>query len=438
MSSRLTILNQFGRLHHMAGDRATPRGPAPRATTALGARYWQFWVVSALSNAADGILKVALALVAIQLTRSPALIAGLSFALTLPWLLAALPAGALADRLDRRRAMLAANGMRASLVAVLVLVELLHANSIWVLYMAAFGVGLAETLHDTCGQSILPQIVPRDRLTRANAHLYGAEVVSNQFVGPSVAGFLGAVGAAWAFSTPVALWLVAAAILLSIHGTFRTQQRLGSSLTADIAEGLRFLWRHRLLRTLAVMTGVYNLASNSMLAIFPLFAVGPDSAMRLSGPAYGLLMATIAVGSVIGSLVAEFIQRVLGRAPTLILTILTGALLLSSPALSQDPFVIGGIFLLGGIGAVLWNVIAVSLRQRVTPAGLLGRVNSAYRLVSWGTMPLGSVVGGLVAQLLGLPAVFLIMGILTLSLLSGMIIVTDRTISAAEKASNLD
>src|SRR6185312_13806742 len=124
------------------------------------------------SNLADGTFKVSLPLVAIQFTQSPTLIAGLAFALTVPWLLFALQAGALADRFDRRRSMLGANMVRAGLAALLALAILLGFANIWLLYLLGFCIGTAETIYDTSAQSILPQIVPRDRLSHANGQLY--------------------------------------------------------------------------------------------------------------------------------------------------------------------------------------------------------------------------------------------------------------------------
>jgi MFS family permease len=263
-----------------ANNRRIPRAGRPP----LGIAFWRLWTSSALSNLADGILKVVLPLVAIRFTDSPTLIAGLAFALTLPWLLFALPAGALADRLDRRRAMLGANTARAALLAVLALTVRVDIGSIWVLYVVALCIGIAETIYDTSAQSILPLVVPRDRLSRANGRLYAAELTANQFVGPPLGGFLVAAGAAIAFATPAALWALAVAVLLLVHGRFRIQRDRPTTMRADVAEGLRFLWRHHLLRTLAVMVGVFNFASNATWAILVLYAVGPASAMGLSEP----------------------------------------------------------------------------------------------------------------------------------------------------------
>jgi MFS family permease len=404
----------------------------------LGSPFWRLWSASGLSNLADGLVKIALPLVAVTMTDSPALVAGVAFAVMLPWLLFALPAGALADRVDRRVAMVAANVARASAVAVLaVAVALGLASSvagIWVLYLVALLLGTAETVYDTCAQSILPQVVPRDRLPRANGRLIAAELTANEFFGPPLGGLLVAAGTAAAFATPAALWAVAVGALLLLRGRFAVAREQPTTLRADVAEGLRYLWQHRLLRTLAAMTGLFNFATNATFAVFVLYAVGPGSAMRLSEAAYGVLFATIAAGSLVGALLAEPIIGRLGRARSLALGILGGVATVGTPALTASWPVIAVAFLFGGVTTALWNVVAVSLRQRITPDRILGRINSSYRLVAWGSRPLGAAAGGLLGELLGLRAAFAIAAALILASLAGMTQVTDTAISTAERA----
>ncbi len=399
----------------------------------LGAAYWRMWSAAGLSSLADGIVKISLPLVAIRFTRSPVLIAGLTFAVTLPWLLFALQAGALADRLDRRLAMLGANCARAGLLVVTVILVLAGAGSIWALYLVALAIGVAETIYDTSAQSIVPQVVSRDQLARANGRLYAAELAANEFIGPPLAGFLAAAGAVFAFAAPAALWAVAIAALLLVRGDFTIERPQRSTLRADIAEGLRFLWGNRLLRTLAVMVGTFNTASSASMAIFVLFAVGRGSAMGLSEQAFGLLLACTAAGSVLGSFATEWLIKAIGRAWSLVASLVAGALFVGLPALTASPVLIGVGFFIGGGGLIAWNVVTVSLRQRITPDRLLGRVNSCYRLVAWGTMPLGAAAGGLLGQLIGLRAVFALMAVLVLVELVGMLIVTDHRMDEAER-----
>ncbi|WP_233265625.1 MFS transporter [Leifsonia sp. AG29] len=400
----------------------------------LGSRYWRLWTSAGLSNLADGVMKVALPLVAVRYTHSPVLIAGLGFAFTLPWLLFALVAGALADRWDRRRLMLIANTARAVLLALLTVATVCAAGSIWLLYAAAICIGVAETIYDTSSQSILPQLVERRALSRANGRLYAADLTANQFVGPPLGGLLVAVGVAAAFGAPVLLWIVAIVVLLLVPGRFVSGHARSTTIRADIAEGLRYLRRSTLLRTLAVMVGGFNFASSAVFTVFVLYAVGPDSAMKLTDPGYGLLLTASAAGSVLGTFLAEPAERLLGRARSLALTIVGSLLTVAVPGFTRSAVVIGIGFFVGGITVSVWNVITVSLRQRVTPHRLLGRLNSAYRLLAWGSMPLGAAAGGAIAQIWGLSWVFLSMGALMLLQLVGMIWVTDRRMDEAEAA----
>ncbi len=415
-------------------DRPRDNTPINTDRRPLGADYWRLWTSSGLSNLADGTFKVSLPLVAIQFTQSPTLIAGLAFALTVPWLLFALPAGALADRMDRRRAMLGANLVRAGLAAVLGLAVVFDFASIWLLYLIGFCIGTAETIYDTSAQSILPQIVSRDRLSQANGQLYAGEVTANEFLGPPLGGALVAVSAVVAFAAPAALWIAAVGALLVVAGRFRVARTEPSTLRADIVEGLRFLWHQRVLRAMAVMTGLFNLATSATFAIMVLYAVGPASAMRLTDTGYGVLLAALAGGSIIGSLIAAPVERVLGRSASLVLNYLASALLVGISALTANPYLIGAAFFIGSITIVISNVVIVSLRQRIAPDRLLGRVNSGYRLVAWGTKPLGAVIGGGLAQLFGLRAVFAIMAVVILALIGFLPILTNKAMDAAEQA----
>ena len=186
-------------------------------------------------------------------------------------------------------------------------------------------------------------------------------------------------------------------------------------MRADVAEGMRFLVRHRVLRTLAVMVGVSNLASSATGAVLVLWAVGPLSAMGLTEAQYGLLLTALAVGAVLGSLVA-----------TLAISIVTSTLALAAPALTTDGWLVAGANALAGFGVAVWNVVTVSLRQRLTPDALLGRVNSAYRLLAWGTVPLGAGLGGLVGETWGLRWAFVLAALVSLTTLALLPLVRDH------------
>ncbi|MBR8744029.1 MFS transporter [Nocardiopsis sp. MG754419] len=399
----------------------------------MGAGFWRLWTSSGLSNLADGALKAALPLVALSLTDSPLLIAGVATALSLPWLLCALPAGALADRLDRRRAMIGANVARTVLLLFLALSLTLGFGSLWLLYAVAFAIGVTETLYDTSAQSILPQLVPRARLSRANGRLYAAELTAQGFVGPPLGSALVAAGVGLAFVTPAALWAAAAGALLLVGGGFRVD-RTGpaTTLRAEIAEGVRFLWGNRLLRRFALMVGASNFVTQAAFAVLVLYAVGAGSSLRLPEAAFGLLLTAGAVGGLLGSFLVAWVERRLGRTWSLRISVLGFALFVGVPGLTTHLWVVMAGLCAGGAAMMVWNVIVVSLRQRLTPDLLLGRVNSVFRLLAWGTMPLGAATGGVLASLIGLRPMYLLLGGAMLLLLLPLIRLSDARMDAAE------
>ena len=401
----------------------------------LGPNFHKALVASGFANLADGVFQVALPLLAVQLTRSPLLIAGVNLAARLPWLLA-LVAGALADRLDRRQTMIRVNLVRTVVLAGLALAVATDLASLAMLYAVALLLGCAETLFDTSAQSLLPAIVPRDQLTTANSRLFAVELVANTFVGPPLGGLLAAVGLAVAMGAPAAAYLAGAGCLALIAGSFRAtgaEPAGPTRLRDEIAEGARFVWRHPVLRPLAIMLGVENMAFAAVFSVFVLFAVEPGP-MGLSRAGYGILLAAEGVGSLLGTWLAVPAERRLGRVRTLVVSVVLCAATLVVYVLTTSPVLVGISFAVSGVGMVLWNVVTVSLRQRITPDRLLGRMNAAYRLVGWGMMPIGSLLGGLLAEWLGLRPTFLVAAVITLATLVGFRWVTEAAVARAEAA----
>ncbi len=408
-------------------------GDARTAGSGLGSRFWRLALSSGASNLADGVFKLALPLAAIAFTRSPTLVAGLELARSLPWLLFALPVGAFADRMDRRRTMIVANLTRTTLVAVLAVVLQTASGSIMLLYFVAIGTGIAEVFYDTSSQSILPNLVERGQLGRANGRLGAIELGTQQFVGPPLAGLLVAVALAAAFWTTTALWAIAVAALWALRGSFRPG-RIAESTTirTDIAEGVRFLTASPVLRTMAAMVGVANLASSATGAVFVLYAVGTDSILGLNETQFGFLILSGAAGSIAVTFVNERLEARVGRARALTISVLGMVLFTGAPAITSNIWAIAAAMFLGGALIMLWNIITVSFRQAVTPDHLLGRLNSVYRLLAWGTMPIGAAIGGLIAETLGLRAVFAIMGVVAATIFIPNHTITDAKLHDAE------
>jgi len=378
------------------------------------------------------VFQVAVPLLAVRLTRSASAVALVAVAGRLPWLLFALHAGALADRLDRRRTMIVVNAARgAALVGFAALVEADVATLAW-LYVLAFLLGVGETLFDTSAQSIMPSVVRRDQLTRANGRLYAAELTTNQFIGPPLGGAIAGVALAWAFAGSGAAYVLAAVALLAVRGRFRAERHgPPTRLRSDIAEGLRYLWGHGLLRRLALLVGAMNLVASAAFALFVLFAVEPGP-LGLSELGFGVLLTAGAIGSLAGTVLAPRVEQRAGRRRVLVGAVALMGLPFLAVATTTSVVLVGATAAIGGAASVTWNVVTVSLRQRIVPDRLLGRVNSGYRLLAWGTMPLGAALGGLAGEVLGVRTVFGLAAAASVALVWPALAITDAAIDAAE------
>ena len=404
----------------------------------LPPNFWRLLGASAASNLADGIFFIVLPLVALRFTDSPMLIAGLALVSRLPWLVFVLVAGALADRLDRRQTMRTVQLFRVGMVGLLAVLAMTGGLSLPVLYVAALLLGIGETFFDTAAQSILPSIVDKDRLATANGRLYGVELVMNQFVGPPLGGLLIVASIPLALGASVVGYALAAVGLTLVVGIFRpVREGPPTRITADIAEGLRYLLRHRVLRTLAAMVGVMNLASSATAAIFVLYAVAPGP-MGLSEPEFGILSTTFAIGSLAGSFAAAPLERRFGRVPLLFASVVAIGVSMAVPGFTTSAWAVGLSFVVAGFLVVVWNVITVSLRQRIVPDRLLGRLNAAYRLLAWGSQPIGALLGGVIGAAIGLPAVFILAGLLGLTLVLTRVVLTEEALRSAEREGELE
>jgi MFS family permease len=399
----------------------------------LGPNYRKLWTASGFSNLADGIFQIALPLFALTMTRSPALIAGVALAGRLPWLLFALQAGALADRLDRRKTMAQVNAVRTALIGGLAVLVALDAAQLWMLYVIAFALGIGETLFDTSAQSIMPMLVSHDNLSRANGRLYAVELTMNLFVGPPLGGLLVGIAMALAFAGSALAYAFALIALIVMAGRFQVE-RSGppTKIRTDVAEGLRFLMGNRVLRTFAVMTGVANLTSNGFFAVLPVYAVSPGP-MGLSEAGFGFLLVPSAIGSLLGSFVADRVERTLGKMNAILLTVVAGSAMLVVPVIWPAPAPLMIAFFVTGFTIVVWNVVTVSLRQRITPPHMLGRINASYRLLAWGSIPIGAALAGALAEWVGIQTTFVILAGIELLLVLARFVVSDADIDAAEQ-----
>jgi len=371
-----------------------PLGGWRRRTVGLDGRYWRLWGAVATSNLGDGLVSLALPWLASLLTRDPLAIAGVALATRLPWLVFSLQAGALSDRFDRRVLMVVANGLRALIAATVTAAVALDVATLPLLYLAAFGLGMCEVVFDNTSQALLPSLVARDRLERANGNLMGAQMVIADFVARPIAGAMVGFSLSLPFAIDAVTAAVSAALIFSLPGAFRAPEQPAADrprMRTQIAEGLRWLWRHRLLRTLAIALGLMNGIGAAMMATFVLFA---QEILVLDGLGFGLLLATGSLGGLLGSVLAPALTTRLGSGRSLLLAVVVPALGSAAIALTSSPVVAAVAFAAYSFTAVTWNVVTVSLRQVLIPDRLLGRVNSVYRFFGWGMMPIGTLLGG--------------------------------------------
>lgn len=398
----------------------------------LGAPFWRLLTASAMANAGDGVFWVALPLLAVGITTEPALVAGVTVASRLPWLLFALVAGVAADRTDRRRLMVALDAVRAAAILGLGAAVVAGTASMPLLYAVAFVLGVCETFHDTAAQTLVPAVVARERLEPANGRLMGVELLANQFVGPPLGGLLAAIALSLAFGTAAAGYLGAGLLLATVPGAFRAATpAAATSIRTELAEGVRYLAHHRLLRTMALVVGGLNLFGGAVWGVLVLYVVAPGP-LGLDEVGFGLLLTVVAVGSIVGTLGASVVERLLGRANLLAATIAGIAVQHLTLALTDSAVVVALVLGTGGLVLGAFNPVFVSFRQRVVPDRLLGRVVGTFRLLGLGTLPLGALMGGVLAQAFGLPAVFWFAALATLALLPARLLVTDARLAAAE------
>jgi MFS family permease len=375
--------------------------------------FWRLWGANSLSNLGDGLYTFMLPVLALELTTSPALVAGVTVMLGLAWPLFGLQAGSIVDRADRRALMLIVNGLRALVLAGITTALLTGTLSLPVLYAAALALGIGETLMDTALTSVVPAVVGRERLGWANARITAAQTVTNSFVGPPLAGYLLAAGAALATGVSTLMYAGAGVFLMLMRGSFRAQQashrdevtREKAPMGRHLTEGLRFLWANRLIRDLTLFTAAMNLFWGAWAAVLVVYAVAPGP-VGLSPFEYSLLLTSMAAGGVLGSVLCERVQRGLGTHRALWIDVVGTAALLGMPALTTNPFAIGTAIFAAGLGASVWVVLVATIRQSIVPDALLGRVYSASRLISWGIGPAGAALAGVVAQVWGVQAVF--------------------------------
>lgn len=409
---------------------------ATRPRRGLGTNYRRLFSAHVISNLGDGMAVIAYPWLASAITRNPLLISLVPVTQRLPWLLFTLPAGVITDRVDRRQLIYRMDLLRGVITlgvagAILALgdglpapdeldaVQGTRSGLLLAVLAASLLLGCAEVLRDNSSQTILPAIVATDELERANGRLWSAEMVANTFVGPPLGSVLLGVSFVLPFLVDAGTFFASAGLIFLLVGHFRAvpgvaappsstrppteassthppaagQRAARRSWRTELAEGVRWLWRHQLLRSLALTLGALNAIGQMQFATLVLFA---QEVLDTTPLEFAFLTMGTAVGGVVGGTVAPRVTRRMGPGPALWLVLVATALSPIPIGLTSFwpvVFVMFGLIVLCG---VIWNVITVSLRQTIIPDHLLGRVNSVYRFFGWGMMPIGTALGGVV------------------------------------------
>ncbi len=371
--------------------------------------YRRLWVGETISQFGSQVSLLAIPFIATVLLRAtPLEVAMLGAVAFLPFVLFTLPAGAWLDQMRRRPILVAGDLVRFVALGSIPAAWAVDALTIWQLYAVAFIAGVATVFFDVAYQSYLPVLVERHELVEGNAKLQASEA-SAQVVGPGLGGGLvSAVGAPFAIIADALSFLASAWFVSRIRGRepHPEEERLAAGrprepLRRQIAEGLGFVLRNSHLRSIAACTSSSNLSSNIVYAILPVYLYRE---LGLSAASVGAIFGIGALGALLGALVANRIAGRVGLGATIVGSAALGGpatlLLAMAPHDAPVAWIVASVALVG-FSSVVYNINQVSFRQAITPTSIQARMNATMRFIVWGTIPIGAVLGGVIASIVG-------------------------------------
>lgn len=373
---------------------------APRR---LGRDFRWLLASSWTSNLGDGIALSAAPLLIASLTSSPLLVAAGAMMQFLPWLLFGLLAGSIADHYDRRLLVIIANASRAVVVAGLVAFLVTGHVTVWIVLVAAFLYGTAEVFADSAGQTLLPMLVKPADLGVGNARLQAGFLVGNQLAGPPLGAFLFAAGSFWPFLLQILCVSLAVLLIARIARTpIPPKDEHPSGVKPHpIREGLRWLRGNPPVRTLVVIILVFNVTWAAPWSILVLYAT---EHLGMDAVGYGALTTASALGGLIATTCFGWLERRVSFSTLMRVCLTLEVFMHLSFALTTSPIVAFVIMFGFGAYAFLWGTISTSVRQRLVPLHLQGRIASVNMVGVFGGLVIGQLLGGLIAQTWGLTA----------------------------------
>ncbi|NLS10772.1 MFS transporter [Nesterenkonia sp. MY13] len=364
----------------------------------LGRSFKVLWGANALSNLSDGITFVSMPLLAASLTDDPRWVAGLATLYAVVRLTVVLPIGVYVDRLDRRTLLVLANLLRGAALVCLALTIHFGPATLMVLYGVMAIVAALESVADSSAIALLPSLVKKDHLDGANSRIAATQLAADEFIGPPLGGLLFTAGMVLPAYVMGGLWAAAGAFALALPKRSRPTQlappEQRPSVYREALEGAQWLLKNRTVMTLALIGGLSSIGYMLPFSVLVLFA---DIQLDLNAAGYGILLAFSALGGLAGSFITVPIRIRLGYRWTITSSLILGASTLALLAYTTQVVLAALLLALYIMHAVVWNICSTSIRQRLVPSELLGRVGATSKVLGLLGLALGSALGGLLA-----------------------------------------
>jgi len=367
----------------------------------MGPAFNRMWASSMVSNLSDGILIAAAPLLAISLTDSTVLISAIGAMVMLPWLLFAIPIGVLVDRVDRRFIMAGANATRSAVVGALALLISIDQVTIYWLLVASFVIGVCEVAADTTAQSLIPQILEEKNFEKGNSRLQISETVIQGFVGAPLSGFIYAIAIALPFFINSLGLAVASLLALSIPIKYLQDVRKDDvekekkKFVADMKFGIKYLFNEKVLRRLVVTTASIGVCYSMGTATMVLFII---KELELPKQLFGVILTIQGIGAITGAFMAPRLSKKFGRSRVMTFGITSSSIVLLLQGFSPNIYVFVALATFGAFAVSQWNILLMATYQTVIPNELYGRIHGTRRTLVWGMMPIGSLLGGVLAH----------------------------------------
>ena len=367
----------------------------------MGPAFNRIWASSIVSNLSDGVMLAAVPLLAISLTDSPVLIAAIGAMVMLPWLLFAIPIGVMVDRVDRRYILAGSNAIRSAVVGVLALLIAMDHVTIYWLLAAAFIIGVCEVAADTTAQSLIPQILEEKDFEKGNSRLQISETVIQGFIGAPISGFIYALAIYLPFFIHSFGFAISALFALSIPIKYlqdvrkEDEDKIDRHFVADMKFGIAYLFSQKILRRLVVTTATIGFCYSMGTATIVLFII---KELNLPERYFGVILAIEGLGAITGALVASRMSSKFGRSEVMTVAIFVSSAMLLLQGFSPNIYVFVALGTVTGFVISQWNILLMATYQTIIPNELYGRIHGTRRTLVWGTMPIGSLLGGVLAS----------------------------------------